>query len=85
MTDPKTDTVHAQWDDQTKTWTTNGEDIPGLVCETTNLETLVEVVSDVAPDLLHSNIGIPSGTPIDIIIITERQIRCIAAGFPKHF
>jgi hypothetical protein len=71
--------VHAQWDAATATWATNGEDIPGLVCETTTLEELIEVIRDVAPDLLRDNLGMRSGQTVDIIVLAERQVACIAA------
>lgn len=70
--------VHAQWDESSKTWATNGEDIPGLVCESPNLEILIDIVVDAAPELLHTNAGIPAGQAVDIIVIAERQTRCIA-------
>jgi hypothetical protein len=71
--------VHASWDPATSTWSTNGEDIPGLVCETDTLETLIEVILDATPDLLHDNLGIPSGQTVDIIVLAERQAQCTAA------
>jgi hypothetical protein len=71
--------IHAQWDAATSTWSTNGEDIPGLFCETDNLETLMEVILDAAPDLLHNNLGIPSGQQIEIVVLAERQATCTAA------
>jgi hypothetical protein len=79
MNDSNIYIVHAQWDKSSGTWATNGEDIPGLICESDNLETLIEAVADVAPDLLHSNVGMPTGQVFDIIIIAERQVRCTAA------
>jgi hypothetical protein len=38
MSERLTYTVHARWDAASKTWSTDGEDIPGLVCETDTFE-----------------------------------------------
>ena len=73
-------TVHAIRDADTGRWLTDGEsDIPGLVCETASLEGLLEVIADVAPDLVHDNLGVAKGEPFTIRLVTEQQIACIAA------
>jgi hypothetical protein len=75
----QTYTVHVKWDADKKVWTTDGEDIPGLVCESDTLEELIEAALDAAPDLLHENARILSGKPINIIVVAERKVVCIAA------
>ena len=70
-------TVHARWDEATRTRSTDGEDIPGLVCETETFDALLEVIHDAAPELLHNNLGIPSGQAVQVVVLTEET--CIAA------
>ena len=54
-------TVRARWDDEAKVWSTDGQDIPGLFCEAASFDELVEIVLDLAPDLLHR--------PVDITVV----------------
>src|SRR5215831_6450119 len=61
-------TVHAQWDAASHTWWTDGEDLPGLTVQADSFEELVEIVLDLAPELLHDNAGIPSGQQVGITI-----------------
>jgi hypothetical protein len=76
----KTYTVHAVRDAESGRWLTDGDgDIPGLVCETASLEELIAVIEDVAPDLVHDNLGAPKGEPFAVRIVAEHEIACIAA------
>jgi hypothetical protein len=62
-------TVHAVRDADSGRWLTDGDgEIPGLVCETASLEELLEVIGDVAPDLVHANLGVPSGERFQVRI-----------------
>ena len=72
-------TVHAHWEAESGTWWTDGEDLPGLTCQAASFDELVELILDLAPDLLHANVGIPTGHRVDLKIIAERQAACIAA------
>lgn len=47
--------VTAQWDDEASVWVATSEDIPGLVTEARSLDTLLERVLAVAPELLEDN------------------------------
>ena len=77
---PKTYTVHAQWDEAAKVWATDGAEIPGLFCEADSFDQLVEVILDLAPDLLRDNGAEPVGQLVEIKIIAERHgSACIAA------
>jgi len=62
MSGAKIYTVHAQWDAESETWWTDGEDLPGLTCQAETFDQLVEVILDLAPDLLHANLAIPTGS-----------------------
>jgi len=48
-------TVRARWDEVSKTWWTDGEDIPGLCCQADSFEELIEAVLALAPELLRDN------------------------------
>lgn len=52
--------VRAQWDGEAKVWVATSEDIPGLVCESANLEELISEVTELAPELLAAN-GVVAG------------------------
>jgi hypothetical protein len=65
--------VHARWDDQSKSWWTDGEDIPGLCCQAPSFDELVEIILGLAPDLLSANgVKLP-GRSVDITVTAERH------------
>ncbi|HXC11549.1 MAG TPA: DUF1902 domain-containing protein [Stellaceae bacterium] len=73
-------TVHAHWDAAAKIWWTDGDDIPGLFCEAESFDMLVDVILDLAPDLLRANTSEPPGEVVEIMVMAERHGRaCIAA------
>jgi hypothetical protein len=51
----RTFVVHARWDEESRTWWTDGEDIPGLCCQAATFEELVDAVFALAPELLLAN------------------------------
>ncbi len=67
--------VHARWDDESRSWWTDGEDIPGLCCQAATLEELAAVVLDLAPELLVANGEITAieGAEVPITIVAERR------------
>jgi Domain of unknown function (DUF1902) len=72
MADPAY-TVRARWDEASKSWWTDGEDIPGLCCQAASFDELVEIVLGLAPELLCNNgIGLP-GEAVDITVTTARR------------
>jgi hypothetical protein len=76
----KSYTVHARWDEASRIWWTNGEDIPGLFCESGSFDQLIEIILDLAPDLLRANGAEPAGQVVDINVVAERRgTACIAA------
>jgi hypothetical protein len=65
-------TVRAIRDADSGRWLTDGEgEIPGLVCESTSLDKLIEVIAAAAPDLVHDNLGMPKDEPFTIRLVTE--------------
>jgi hypothetical protein len=76
----KTYTVHAVRDTASGRWLTDGEgEIAGLVCETASFEELLEVIGDVAPDLVCANLGARGGEAFAVRIVSEHEIACTAA------
>ena len=72
MADPAC-TVRAHWDEASKSWWTDGEDIPGLCCQAASFDELVEIVLGLAPELLRDNgIGLP-GEAVDITVTAARR------------
>ena len=66
-------TVRARWDEESKSWWTDGDDIPGLCCQADSFDELVETILELAPDLLRDNgIGAP-GQSVDITVTAERH------------
>ena len=65
--------VRADWDEAARVWATDGEDIPGLFCEADTFDELVDVVLDLAPDLLRANGLALVGEAVDIVITAERR------------
>jgi hypothetical protein len=73
-------TVHARWDEESRTWWTDGEDIPGLTCQGDTFDELADTVFELGPELLRANRIEPAGQVIDINVVAERHTTtCIAA------
>jgi len=66
-------TVRARWDEESKSWWTDGDDIPGLCCQAASFDELVETILALAPELLGAN-GIQlSGPSVEITVTAERH------------
>jgi hypothetical protein len=48
-------TVRARWDDASKSWWTDGEDIPGLCVQAASFDDLVTAVLELAPEIMRDN------------------------------
>lgn len=73
-------TVRARWDEESRSWWTDGEDIPGLTCQAATFDELVETVLALAPELLRDNRAAASDQSVDITVTAERRGRaCLAA------
>jgi len=66
-------TVRARWDEESKSWWTDGEDIPGLCCQAASFDELVETILALAPDLLRDNGIEPPGLAVEITVTAERH------------
>lgn len=68
-------TVRARWDEEARRWWTDGEDIPGLTCEADNFDALIELVFELAPELLVENgvVDRSGGEEIGLVVMAERH------------
>jgi hypothetical protein len=51
--------VRATWDDEAKVWVAESDDVPGLVAEAPEVETLVKKLKVLIPELLEANGVLP--------------------------
>jgi hypothetical protein len=72
--------VTARWDDESSTWWTDGEDVPGLCCQGQTVEELAEAVFALAPDLLVANGGAHRGERVEIVLTAEQRKTVEAAA-----
>jgi Domain of unknown function (DUF1902) len=48
--------VTVAWDEENRIWFVKDSDLPGLCVEAATLDAMREVIDDVAPDLLETNV-----------------------------
>ncbi|GGA81321.1 hypothetical protein GCM10011491_05760 [Brucella endophytica] len=68
--------VTAQWDEDAGVWVAHSDDIPGLVTESSDLDTLMKRIVAVAPELLRDNAHLLDdqahpGELLDVCIISQ--------------
>jgi predicted RNase H-like HicB family nuclease len=70
----KTYRVNISWDSDAQTWIATSDDILGLCAESETMESLIEIVKSLAPELLIAN-GVITNEPGDIPlnVIAERH------------
>jgi hypothetical protein len=73
-------TVTARWDAESRTWWTDGEDVPGLCCQGQTVEELSEAVFALAADLLVANGAAREGEQIEIVLTAEQRKTIEAAA-----
>ncbi|MGH7115698.1 MAG: DUF1902 domain-containing protein [Stellaceae bacterium] len=66
-------TVRARWDEESKSWWTDGDDILGLCCQAASFDDLVELILALAPELLRDNRVRTPGESVDIAVTAERR------------
>jgi hypothetical protein len=70
----KTYVVQARWDEESRSWWTDGEDIPGLCCQAASFEELAETVFELAPRLLKANgVVTPDAKEVSVRVVAEKQ------------
>ncbi|MSO75827.1 MAG: DUF1902 domain-containing protein [Alphaproteobacteria bacterium] len=70
--------IRAFWDEESKTWYTNGEDFPGLCVEAATFEELVQLVFDLIPELVAAGAPVNPGTMVDIPITVTAERHGVA-------
>ena len=73
-------TVTACWDAESRTWWTDGDEVPGLCCEGRSFEELSEAVFALAPDLLVANGAAQVGERVEIVLTAEHRKTVEAAA-----
>ena len=64
-------TVHAVWDDEARVWVATSDDVPGLATEADDMETLVEKLQTMIPELLDAN-GVAHEAAVPFEIVGQR-------------
>jgi Domain of unknown function (DUF1902) len=65
--------VTARWDAESRTWWTDGDDVPGLCCQGQTFEELSDAVFALAPDLLVANGAAREGEQVEIVLTAEQR------------
>jgi len=60
--------VEAEYDNEAHVWVADSEDVPGLVAEHANLETLSDMIAELVPLLLSENELISDEDDLDVPI-----------------
>jgi hypothetical protein len=63
--------VHAEWDEEARVWVATSDDVPGLATEESTLESLVEKLKVMIPELLAVN-GFTGEADVPFEILTRR-------------
>jgi predicted RNase H-like HicB family nuclease len=63
--------VRAEWDDEARVWVATSDDVPGLATEEDTLESLVEKLKGLIPELLEAN-GSTGENEVPFEILTRR-------------
>lgn len=79
-------TVNAMWDNEAKVYVATSDDVPGLVTEAVDLETLIEKLRVMIPELLEANNRLPqlnddpwSDIPLEIVAHYSERLRLQSA------
>ncbi len=68
MTAKKPFFIRAEWDEEARVWVATSEDVPGLATEAETVETLVEKLRGIIPELLEANgIFLDQEVPFEIL------------------
>jgi len=63
--------IRAEWDEEAGVWVATSDDVPGLVTEEATMESLVEKLKVIIPELLEAN-GIKFDQEVPFEIMTRR-------------
>ena len=59
------------WDDESRSWYTETDDVPGMVLDSNSFDALIEKVQLIAPDMLEENCNYVG--PIHFTFTTQRK------------
>ena len=71
----RTYTVRGEWDADAQVWSATSDDVPGLVAEADTLESLIEEVKHLVPELLELNCGLRDPTEVSLIVTSRWEER----------
>ena len=63
--------VKAEWDDEAQVWVATSDDVPGLATEARTVESLVEKLKVIIPELLEAN-GHPMPFKVPFELLSRR-------------
>lgn len=63
--------IRAEWDDEARVWVATSDDVPGLATEAETVESLIEKLKVMIPELLEAN-GNPINHEVPFEILTRR-------------
>jgi hypothetical protein len=63
--------VRAEWDEEARVWVATSDDVPGLATEEETMESLVDKLKRLIPELLEAN-GSPGDNEVPFEIMTRR-------------
>ena len=65
--------IDVSYYDETGVFVGTSDNIPGLTLETGTIAELLEVAMDIVPDLLSSNLNIPTGSRVEVDVVLPPQ------------
>ena len=71
MTNAPTLKVNALWHDEARVWVATSDEVPGLATEADDMESLVEKLKTMIPELLDAN-GIAREAQIPLEVVGQR-------------
>jgi len=63
--------IRAEWDEEARVWVATSEDVPGLATEADTVESLIEKLRDMIPELLEAN-GISLAQEVQFEVLSRR-------------
>lgn len=66
--------IQAFWDPEAEVWVATSNDVPGLVTEANTIESLLNRLAEIVPELLQLN-GVASGAPRSFELVTSHSLQ----------
>lgn len=68
--------IQATWDNDAKMWVAESDDIPGVVAEAEDQETLRRKLASLIPEMIDlNNVAVDRTKPLDVVIRYSREDR----------